>query len=308
MTKHQKNLKQRLTMATHFPSLSQADDISSEAYMFIQDIQLAIMPIGGRSKQKKFSIKFKGKSPESDKAKKLIRQLAQFESYDDTEMLCDVVDNIVKNLVWDGQAYYEILKHKNNTYLNRFTPKNLRKFFKWYIQIIPFTDRNTWKRKFSIINKKKVWKLEIPKSLGGKKDYQKIMNKIGKYEGFGPDFATKKMKSGEFENSYDFLNYRKNYKIYINSTTKSWGWNRRDWSQDNCTEFYTFYRMLNFKYAQALLRESIIDEINCLLKRLSIDCEIVIKGIPSSKKILKLRKKMELGQISFNELSDKVQT
>lgn len=88
--------------------------------------------------------------------------------------------------------------------------------------------------------------------------------------------------------------------------TKYWGWNRRDWSQDNCTEFYTFYRMLNFKYAQALLRESIIDEINCLLKRLSIDCEILMKGIPSSKEILKLRKKMELGEISFNVVSDKV--
>lgn len=306
MNKHQTNLKKRLIMATHFPSLSREDNIPSEVYLFIQDIQLAIMPIGGKSKQERFSIKFQGKSKESDKAKKLVRQLVQFERYDDTEMMCDAVDNIVKNLVLDGQAYYEILKDKQQTFINRFTSKNIYKIFNWYVQIIPFKDRAIWKRKFSIINKNKVWSLDIPKKLGGKKAYQKITKKLGKYEGFGPKFATQKMKNGVFENSFDFLNYRRNSKIYINKMTKYWGWNRRDWSQDNCTEFYTFYRMLNFKYAQALLRESIIDEINCLLKRLSIDCEILMKGIPSSKEILKLRKKMELGEISFNVVSDKV--
>ncbi len=308
MNKHHAKLKQRPDMATHFPSLSREENISSEAYMFIQDIQLAIMPIGGRSRQEKFSIKFQGKKAESDKAKKLIQQLGQFEKYDEPEIMCDAVDNIVKNLVWDGEVHYEIVKHKKNTYLNRFTSRNLYKFFKWYIQIIPIKDRNIWKRKFSIINKKKVWKIEIPKSLGGKKAFQKTVKKIGKYEGFGPKFATQKMINGEFENSYDFQGYRRNNKIYINSITKNWGWNRRDWGQDNCTEFYTFYRMLNFKYAQALLRESIVDEINGLLKRISIDCKIEMKGIPSSKKIIKLRKKMELGQISFNDISDKVQT
>jgi hypothetical protein len=305
MNKHQVNLQLKPTMASYFPSLTR-EDVTNEVYMFIKDIQLNIMPIGGISKQEKFSIKFQGRRSDCDKAKKLVRQLGEFDKYEESEMSCDAVDNVVKNIVWDGQAYYEIVKDKKQTYLNSFTSRNLFKIFNWYIQIIPPKDRGLWKRKYSIINKKDVWKIKIPKKLGGKKKYKKIIKNLGNYDGFGPKFYTQNMKNGVFDTSFNFLDYRRKSKIYVNLSTKNWGWNRRDWSQDNCTEFYTFYRMLNFKYAQALLRESIIEEINCLLKRLSINCKLIMKGIPTSKKILKIRKKMVLGQISFNEVSDKV--
>lgn len=62
-------------------------------------------------------------------------------------------------------------------------------------------------------------------------------------------------------------------------------------SQEKCTEFYTFYKMLSFRYAKAILREHIIQEINQLFDRVSIKCKLIIVGLPTSKEILQIRKK-----------------
>jgi len=294
-------------MATHFPSLSRADNIATNVHMFIEDIQLDIMPIGGRSRQKNFLVEFKGKKTECDKATEIIRELGKIKAYDNREIVCDAVNNIVRNLVWDGQAYYEIIKDKKQVYIKSFTSKNLYKLFGYYLQIIPKADRTIWNRKFSFANQSIVWEIVIPKSLGGVKKYQKLLKQMSRYDNLGPDFYRENLNSGLIEKDFDFMKYRRNNKIYIDSATKNWGWNGRNWTQDRCTEFYTFYRMLNFKYAQSLLREHVIDQINCLFKRLSIKCKLKIKGLPTSKKILKIRKKMEIGELSFNDVSEKVQ-
>ena len=64
--------------------------------------------------------------------------------------------------------------------------------------------------------------------------------------------------------------------------------------------------MIGFRYAQAILREHIIQEINQLLAILAVKCKIIVIGLPTAKEILQIRNDMQKGDISFTEVSDKV--
>ena len=68
-------------MATHFPSLSEKINLNQNFYMFIDDIHLAIMPIGGQTENHKdFTVKLKGEDLEREKAKKNHKSTMQIRS------------------------------------------------------------------------------------------------------------------------------------------------------------------------------------------------------------------------------------
>lgn len=295
------------SMAAHFPSLSRGPDLDPDVHMFTEDIHLAIMPIGGRSeKQSNFSVELQGEDAECDKAKDIIGELGQFDKYDTEAMVCDAVEHVARNLAWEGHAVYEIIQNNEQVYVHGFTSKNLFKVLYWYLQIIPPEDWGLWKRKYAVLNEKKVWKIRMPNELGGTSGYKKILRSLRKYNHFGPDFYRQDIERGITSRNYDFIKYVRSSEVYFNRITLKWGWNRRDWSQDKCTEFYSFYKMLSFRHAQAVLREHIIDEINQLFDRLSVKCKLVVVGLPTAKEILQIRKDMQKGNVSFSEASDKV--
>ena len=65
------------------------------------------------------------------------------------------------------------------------------------------------------------------------------------------------------------------------------------------------YRFITFDWAKANLREHIIKELNQLFRQLQIDAEIVVKGLPTAREILKTRQQMCEGKITFGEATKK---
>ncbi len=84
----------------------------------------------------------------------------------------------------------------------------------------------------------------------------------------------------------------------------SWGWNHRDASGSDWTEFAYFYRFLNFRRSQAILREFIVAELNALLVRLNIEAQIELSGLSSPEKLASLRSEMAKGRATFKEVMD----
>ena len=294
------------SMATHFPSLSKEQDLHHNIYMFTTDIWQSIMPIGGwADKQPDFSVNLEGENLECEKAKIIMRSLCQHNRTDIPEILCDAVSQIARHLSIDGQGFYEIIKDDNEIHVNGFTSINIFRIFSWYLQIIPEGDRYSWKRKYTLINKKKIWNIQIPSRLGGKREFKKIIKTL-KTKSSMPKFYEQDIVHGKISKDYNFSKYIKNSEIYINKITNKWGWNRRDLSAEKCTEFYMVYKMLIFIRAQAVFREHIINEINQLMNRLSIDCKIIVTGLPTADEILQARIDMENGTIDFKEALDKV--
>jgi len=276
--------------------------------MFTEDVHLAVMPIGGRSSKKhEFSITLNGSKEECERAQQLIGNIAQYDRHDLTGSICDAVEEIARRLSWEGCAVYEIIPDESDVpYLYGFTSWNLVRIYGWFLQIIPKGDWELWNKKWVLIQSSKIWCIEMPTTLGGRKGYVGIINKLKRFDLLGPKFWRIDMEYSKQSDGFDFQMYNRNSEIYRSRVTRTWGWNRRDWSQEKTTEFFCFYKMVTFRWAQAVLREHIITELNALLCRLGIDCKIVVSGLPTPHEIKDIRRKLLDGELSFASASDKV--
>jgi len=292
-------------MKTNFPNAIQALRIygnnlnGTNNHMFRDDIHLSIMPIGGESDNfPEFNAKFIGEESENKKASLILEELAEYSNYhSDTKLLSDVIRNTARYLSWNGWSVSEILYDNENKKIrfSRFTTERLYKIGKRYIQI-PKSNKD-YNKKINFLEVDNIWKIEIPSQLDGKKGFQQIINKLDKFDSLMPKFFQEDMSQQYNHREYRELNF-----IFNTKTTLKWGWSLRDLDTDSKTEFYLLYQKLQFKWALAVLREYIIEELNKLLQRLEIDSEIIVSGLPSPNEVLEFRKEFLNGKRTFDEL------
>lgn len=188
--------------------------------------------------------------------------------------------------------------------LFNFTDKGLSRLFTIYIQRIPKADRRL-RRQFLIdIPEKDIWHISIPKVLGGRRGYRKILKKLGKFSRLSPSFFMGEMENQELNTRFNPELYRREIELYVAKTTVRWGWNMRFSGLRNSTEFYGMYRLITLDWARACLREHIINELNKLFQRLQIEVNIIVGELPTAQEILEIRKQMCEGVISFREAAD----
>jgi len=296
------------TVVSHFQSLNNKREHNHNLHMFAEDVYLSVMPIGGKSSsQSQFSVSLNGSPAECERALQIIKSLARYDRYDPTGSVCDAVEEIAKHLSWEGCAVYEIISNGDDVpYLYSFTPKNLIKLFNRFVQIIPRIEWKVWGKKWVFIPCNKIWYIEMPKILGGQKGYVSILRKLKRIDSISPKFWQLDMELGEQSKDFDFKNYRLNIDIYMSKITKTWGWNRRDLTQERSTEFFSIFKLVTFHWAQAVLREHIIGELNTLLSRLGINCKIIVSGLPSVLEIEETKQQLISGTLTFAAATDKV--
>lgn len=269
---------------------------------------MAVMPIGGRTeKHKDFAVSVVGNAGDQEKAQQLIGEIGRYDRHDMAGMVCDAIDEIARHLAWEGCAAYELIRGADGLqHIWGFTSERLWKLPGFFLQSVPRGDWDLWKKKVVVIPASRVWYLEIPSALGGRKGYGSVLRRLRRFEHLGPDFWRKDLKHGVQSRDFDIQRYARNSEIYYGQVTKAWGWNRRDWSQERCTEFFTFYKMIRFQKAQAILREHVVAELNGLFARLGIRCELQIRGLPTSEDIRQTERELSEGRIAFGAASDRV--
>ena len=141
----------------------------------------------------------------------------------------------------------------------------------------------------------------MPSQLGGTKGYLRILGGLKRYKGTFPPFLQEDLHAQRANPNFQPSEYTRYKQAWMARLTIPWGWPRRDTSLNHETEFFHFYRTITFRWAQAILRDHIIDELNLLLKKLQINSQITIHGIPTPASILEIRQKMADGNISFAE-------
>ena len=291
--------------ATHFPSLRSYDDRDPTAFMFVEDVQLAVMPMRHRSSEgSEFKVEISGESKETASAIALLESLARHDRYNLQELASDAVEEVVRRLAWHGRAVHEIVRDSNDEsvyLLHDFTPQRLFQAYRHFVQVVPKDDRELWQRAFTVLPKKYVWVVSVPKSLGGYKGYRAVLRKLKKFRSLGPAFWRKDLEQGQQFSHFDFQMYTREAEIFHSRVTERWGWDRRDRSQRYWTEFMLFHRTLTSKWAQAELREHVIAEFNALLVRLGIAAEVKVAGLPSAADILRTRYDMSVGTLSFEQ-------
>ena len=292
------------TVATHFPSL--AHDVDQNVYMFVQDVQLAVMPIGGKStKHKGFAIKLEGKQCECEKAEQLIAEIGNFDRPNIERIVSDAVEEVMRHLACEGCAVYEIIRDDDGVHhIWSFTSRRLWRLLGYFLQIIPRRDWNLWNKKFVIVPADRIWHIDMPSELGGQREYKKVLRRLGKFESIGPKFWRQNLKGGVQSKNFDFQRYVRNAEVYHRQVTKTWGWNLRDSSTKWTTEFFNCYKMIDYFWAKTILREHVINELNRFFIRLGIECEITVIGLPTVQEIKKVRSELLEGRISFGDVLD----
>jgi len=288
----------------YFSSLSRGFDSHLDAHIFIEDVHLAVMPIGGcTEKCPEFLVQIEGE--EKKKAKGSFASLARYSHGLDSEFICDIAEGIANQLSQAGRAVYEIVNDESNVHFIPFTTKRLVRFPGFYCQFIPIADYEECKKHFNFLKDESVWSISMPDQLGGENRYKKILKSLRAQPETAPDFWRQDLEKGKQSKYFDFSKYVLKSTIYKQRITKRWGWNERDGSLKNKTEYYSMYRYITFQWAKAVLREHIINELNELLITLSINASILVEGLLSPKEILIIRSQMEAGEISFSEAIDR---
>ena len=276
--------------------------------MFAEDVQLALMPIGGRTHEATdFAVEIQGGCEHVDRIIEILKSLAEYDSHSQTKLLSDAVAGIARQLAWDGRAVHEIVWNEENGgayQLYSFTSRRLFHAFGRYMQIIPKADRDLWDKAFVIIPEKDIWDVAMPKVLGGYRGYRAILRRLARIQHFGPSFFKNELNRQSWPAYYDFQRYIRETKFVEAKITTRWGWTQRDFSQSSWTEFYLFHRILQFKWVKAVVREHIVNELNRLFRRLPVDAEIVVKGLPTASEIVAIQRRMRKGDVSFKEASD----
>ena len=297
-------------VARHFGSLNREIDANPSAYMFVQDVHVAVMPIGGRfSQERDFSVEIQGSS--EHQAVSILQSLTDGDLFSEPnlkELLCDVVNEIALYLASGGRSVYEIIRDKENQEawrLYSFTNKRLFRVFGKCIQIIPKSDRQLWEKSYVIIPNEDIWEIAMPKMLGGYQGYRSILKKLSRFSQIVPSFLMDELNQQKWPAYFNVKRYEKEKNLFVAKTTKRWGWHMRSSGLRIWTEFYAMYRYITFDWAKACLREHIIKELNQLFRQLQIDAEIVVKGLPTAREILKTRQQMCEGKITFDEASKK---
>ena len=282
--------------------------------MFLEDARLGIMPIGGESDRvPNFAVEIQG----SPSAKPHI--LAILEStprryghnrYSQSpleKLLSNVVEAIALELVWEGRSVRKIFWDKKNEIyrLHEFAYQWLFRVFGRYIRILPQTHRHLYDKPYDSITETDIWDIAMPEKLGGYRGHRAMLKKLVQFPDLVPSFLKYIVNVHEWPTNFDTKHYTQETKLFIARATERWGWNRRDYNSENWNEFYGMYRSITLKWAQACMREHIIKELNQLFLRLQIDAELVVKGLPTAPEILKIRKQMCEGKISFIKAFEK---
>lgn len=295
--------------ASHFSSLSDPLETNHKADMFVEDVSLAVMPIGGSSERiPNFNVAIEGNPEDIERTVAILSSLAEYDRHRWEELLSDVIEGIARRLSWAGVAVHEIVKDEENDgcyFLYSFTSKRLFHVFGKYIQIIPKADREQWGNAYVVIPEKYIWKVSMPSILGGRRGYRAIIRSLVRLSPFAPPFWKINLSKQNRPAYFDFKLYHKEIETLCAKITKRWGWNQRDYSEENVNEFYQYYRELRLKWAQAILREHILRELNKLLRRTGIRAKIVMEGLPTPSEILAVQEEMLKGRISFGDAYNK---
>lgn len=298
-----------------------ASSISSNEYMFIQDIQFKVLP-GGRSMSSEQDVTIE-LMPDLLLKKTII--MDAFSTSDRHISLSNTISRFIEeaasHLGYKGTAYYEIVKdhlsidegeedasepigQKGQVSIKfkvLYIPGRVVRFGAYYLQIIPRAERARRGKAFVLIPAANVWLLRIPLELGGPRKLRRLLSTLARSSAPLPKFVHEAMSGLSEIKDFSFTDYRKLQHLAVACESAKWGWPARDTWRDETLEYFLIYRHLHFALAMAILRESILSSMNDLLRQLGFSSSFVLKGLPTRVEIRDCITKLAKGEATFDD-------
>ena len=312
---------QRFSRWWPFGSSSADETPSPSLHMFIQDVQMQIMPYHPDSSSSELGAVFDGNEQDARVVTRICADLAEHSSIHGSplELVSSAVRRVSQHLVWRGSVAFELpdLREPSDEETLSHRRRSVRPITGELLFRLPgrvvgirTAQRREWEQALPVVvNRlpKSVWHVSMPRTLGGRIGQMSIRRRLDKYSSIMPAWASRSMATEHERVRFDVAAYARLRHAYVDRSSGSFSWAGRETSLDHQTEFFLFYRTLTFYHALALLRQHIVASFNRLFARqLGLNARIVLTGFRQPADILDIRGRMERGEISFGEAFDQV--
>lgn len=287
-------------------------DMRLYPHMFIEDVYLLIMPIGGE--RLSGALKVFLTTENRDYERMLARALSEQKEQDLAAAYCDFVQECAQTMMLFGKAHYEIV------YLRGQEPA--KDFAFELSRIRPYTVYKKWGNYYQKIPRELAGKLgigdkialpkqdllifEIPEEYGDQEE--RMLKSLGQISDISYP-QTEQNVLNESENYVDLTVQMHTRDAALAEITSFIGWGARGLVYKGVNEYYATYRHLRFQLFLAVLREHINKQLNECLSlvqtRVEFDGAIVVEGLPTSRDILHALSELEKGNLSFKDAVNK---
>lgn len=257
---------------------------SSYPHMLIEDVSLGIMPISGRMGKRDFRVSLS--SEDKLLEGKIAEAFPDAERYRDfSGAVCEFFRQSAHLILAYGEAVFEVAftKAKGTEKVSGFE----------LVFVQPKTVYRRWGKVFQYVPLAVAKKRGVPQNVEvdpqtiitmippvGDTSWEHCMESLAMVGAFSmPKFALEGMTAGA-KTRYDFSNHQVWRVRAIADATKEIGWNTRGTIQEQCLEYYTMYRQLQFEKFKIRLRTEILEKLNAALEKagkvLGFDSQVVI--------------------------------
>lgn len=289
---------------------------NATSHMFIEDMYLGIMPFLSYSgEREKYPATIE---PRSTAKERMIAEGISGRGYNQFlgDALCDFVRSAMQTIFQRGLAIYEIVyekdAHGNTTSfdLEWVESSYLFKLFGNYYQVIPWwvARRSHLRVQILKIPAEKILRIELLQHYGGKRGLKRILARLGALgEQLIPRFQMKALKNNE-QIHFDFKAFTRAKYLETARLTSGFGWNQRQLSGDNITEYYSMIRYLRQQRMEAEMRSLIVSNLNAALNRapLNLGVEVSIANLPGLVQIRQQEVALRTGNVKFIDIFNAV--
>lgn len=284
-----------------------------DSHMFIEDMYTGIMPFMiYRGEREKYPAKIEpAQTPQKQ------RLLASGISHRDhtyyvEDAICEFVRTTAHVLFSDGVAFYEIIYKKNDAGeiesfgFELLQPYYLFRFWKNYYQVVPWWEAKESRIRAQIVKipAEKILRINFPKQYGGKRKIYSVLKRLWQLsKELIPQFQMDAM--GKNENiGFDLNEFSRAKYLEIAKLTKGFGWNQRQLSGNNITEYYSMIRFLRGKKLEAAIRQEAISKLNEALNRpiLNLEVKVAMENLFSVEDVEKQETLLREGNVKFMDI------
>jgi hypothetical protein len=282
-------------------------------HMFIEDVKLGIVPIGGGTYSKKtFSVVLEPSNPDLEKV--LVRALSK----DDyprglSSEVCDFISQCAVELLLFDTSTYEIAYLSKETDRKpigfefvHINPFSLTKMGNDLVQILPNDLAAKLGRSTEIrLKPERILTFTLPHRYRSKiSELLDLLSVLSTPT--SPNFYMEELASGATKTPYDVKAHIFLHKVALAKAAKLSGWNARLLFQDVALEYYLIHRDLVFEQFKIELRDSILATLNEGIARagqvLGFNTNIVINGLPTTADVRTADDHLQKGDVPFAEV------
>ena len=277
---------------------------AGNTHMFQEDVSQHKMPYNERLERfPNFKITITGNDKEQ--AKEALKSLSNHRhSYSDTDLLCDVINNVSRTTYHFGRIY--LCKRIDVNGKNEFVeiyPHNIFRLFKLYLQFIPKSDRQNTSIYFRFEKSENIFCLSVFKKLFSRIKFKLIEILLSFTDGVFPKFFMEdQFQNRHFETSC----YKKIEVRFMSLVTKEYAWTLRFLAEEHSNEYFQIYSSYLSAIRNAKDREVLLEQLNEMFHHFKIDALLTLEGIPTSHELTNSLFKLKSGEKTFRHALDEI--